>query len=235
MHRSPMHRNPVIGRVLEVFALLTLLTAPWSIRAGEPKRGIVTGRVELKTELRTKPARENVVVWLENVPGERTKVDEATLAISQRDKRFTPALSVVTTGTTVSFPNDDHVFHNVFSLSKAIRFDLGLYKSGTSKQVTMSEPGVVDVYCNIHPEMAARVLVRSGSHHVVVDREGRFRLPEVPPGTYAIVAWHPGGGEWRGSVTVSAGKTAELEIRVQSDPVDNKHVRKDGTPYGRYK
>ena len=113
---------------------------------------------------------------------------------------------MVETGTTVEFPNDDRIFHNVFSLSQAAKFDLGLYKSGASKRVTFGAPGVVDVYCNIHPDMAATIKVVDSHHFAVTDADGRFRIEGVPAGTHRYVAWLRQGDEVRGAGDRTAGR-----------------------------
>ena len=84
-------------------------------------------------------------------------------------------------------PTDDKIFHNVFSLSRTARFDLGLYKSGESKAVKMKRVGEVDVYCNIHPEMVSKILVLDTRYYAVTDRNGRFSIDGVPPGEYGVV------------------------------------------------
>jgi len=155
-------------------------------------------------------------------------------AIRQVNKAFVPAVSAVVKGTEVTFPNDDMVFHNVFSLSKSKRFDLGLYKAGTTKSVTLTRPGIIDVYCNIHPEMAAKILVLDNPHFAVTTADGRFTIPRVPAGEYPYVAWLARGEPVRGVVTVTAGGEARLDLKLVEVPQANLHTRKDGSPYGRY-
>jgi plastocyanin len=131
--------------------------APSISVAGPSAAGVVAGSVVVLQDGAPKADRSNIAVYLENVPGPPPTPLKGV--IRQRDLSFLPGIMVVPTGTTIEFPNDDKVFHNVFSVSSAARFDLGLYKSGTSKEVTLKRPGVVDVYCNIHPQMAARIKV----------------------------------------------------------------------------
>jgi plastocyanin len=195
--------------------------------------GAVAGTVTLTKDGSPKKDASSIVVYLENVPV--TPPPEAEKFIHQRELTFSPGLLVIVKGTTVSFPNDDKVFHNVFSISKAAKFDLGLYKSGTSKSVTFDTPGVIDVYCNIHPQMVAKIRVVDNQFYAVTKADGAFRIPNVPPGTYPIVAWQAYGEQKRGEVVVAAGGTATTRFTLAEGQEPQRHLRKDGTPYGRYK
>lgn len=232
-----------------------LLLAPAGEPAGPPApaaaatatatAGVVAGTVTLTRERGAlKADRSGVVVYLE-LPTDDDELAEGlddgaeatpppVHTIRQVNKTFLPAVSAVLRGTEVQFPNDDMIFHNVFSLSKSKRFDLGLYKSGTSKSVTLPRAGVIDVYCNIHPEMAAKILVLDNPYFAVSGPDGAFRIEGVPPGTYPYVAWQPRGEPVRGEVTVVAGGEARLDPQLVETPQSNLHTRKDGSPYGRY-
>ncbi len=154
--------------------------------------------------------------------------------VRQINKSFVPAVSAVLRGTEVSFPNDDMIFHNVFSLSTAKRFDLGLYKSGTTKSVLLTRQGIIDVYCNIHPEMAAKILVLDNPYFAVTKADGSFTIDGVPPGTYPYVAWQARGEPVRGTVDVAAGGSVRVDPALVETPQNLVHTRKDGSPYGRY-
>lgn len=193
--------------------------------------GAVEGTVTIKAKGKAKRDRSGVVVYLDGVKGKVPKVDAA---VTQRDKAFTPALTVVTKGSTVEFPNQDKIFHNVFSVSRAQRFDLGLYKSGTSKSVKLRREGVIDVYCNIHPQMVAKIKVVDTGYYAVTGKDGRFRIEGVPAGTYPIIAWQAHGQQYEGSVTVKRGGTATVDLALVEGKAERSHTRKDGTPYGRY-
>jgi hypothetical protein len=110
-----------------------------------------------------------------------------------------------------------------------------LYKSGESKAVTFTHPGVVDVYCNIHPQMVAKIKVLDTGYYAVADKQGSFRIPKVPAGTYQIRAWQPYGDEYQGEVTVKGGEDSIVNVALVEGQVNSRHLRKDGTPYGRYK
>lgn len=236
-------RRPLLSALC--LSTICLVTPPHvEARAGEeagaPATGGVTGTVTVwrgSSDGRAKDDRSGVVVYLDFEPDPDLAASEdppPVREIHQIDKSFRPAISAVEVGTEVRFPNDDKIFHNVFSLSKTKRFDLGLYKSGTSKSVVLTRPGVIDVYCNIHPEMWAKVVVLPHRFFAVTDRDGRFELRDVPPGTYPVAAWHARGEPARGEVTVRPGGVATLELAVVETPQSTVHTRKDGTPYGRY-
>src|SRR5206468_1029942 len=106
-------------------------------------------------------------------------------------------------GTAVDFPNRDRTYHNVFSFSKAKRFDLGRYAGGLSKAIRFDEPGVVRVFCEIHSHMSAFILVFAHRYFATTDAEGRYRIDDVPPGTYTVVAWNDGEArEHRGTAAL---------------------------------
>lgn len=198
--------------------------------------GTVVGKVSVKKPGGGESDPSGVVVYLESVPGALPPEGERPHPqIHQRDLQFSPSLTVVVTGTTVDFPNDDKVFHNVFSFSEASKFDLGLYKSGTSKSVTFRRPGVVNVYCNIHPEMISQIKVVDTVYYAVVGKNGMFRIEHVPPGSYPLVAWRSASPEVRSQVTVAGGGAATVAVELSAGEFDTRHLRKDGTPYGRYK
>jgi plastocyanin len=196
--------------------------------------GAVRGSVTVTVKGKAKADRKGVVVYLENVPGTPPK-PKNNAVIRQREKQFDPPLTIVVKGTTVDFPNEDKIFHNVFSVSRPARFDLGLYKSGTAKSVEMKRPGTVDVYCNIHPEMIAKVKVLDNAYYTITGSDGAFKIENVPAGEYPIVAWLPTGDEAKGTVVVKPGAAAEVKLELSEVAKKDTHTRKDGTPYGRYK
>ena len=135
--------------------------------------------------------------------------------MDQRNETFVPHLLAITAGTTVDFLNSDRIYHNVFSLSKAAKFDLGRYPTGQSKAIRFDRPGIVRVFCEIHSHMNAFILVFSHPYFTITDAEGRYRIDNVPPGTHNIVAWNEGIASEPSPVTVPDGGTAELELTLR--------------------
>jgi plastocyanin len=154
----------------------------------------------------------DAVVWID-APESPQERPAPAVVLDQRNLSFSPHVLAVKVGTTVSFPNHDRVFHDVFSFRDGKRFELGLYPVGAVKHVPFDRPGLSRVFCNIHPGMAAYILVVDTSHFAVSDRDGNFSLPEVPAGTYPYHAWRPGGAILNGSTDVHAGSRLDVQWR----------------------
>jgi hypothetical protein len=152
--------------------------------------------------------------------------------IASKSKRFDPRITVVAAGTTVDFPNLDGIFHNVFSLSPGAKFDLGLYRNGASRTMTFDNPGLVRVYCNIHPQMAAYLMVIDGTIWAQTGPDGNAVLANVPAGRVIVRAWDEKGGDYQGAVDVAAGKTVSLAIALDgSSWHETPHTNKYGKKY----
>jgi plastocyanin len=153
-----------------------------------------------------------VVVYLQGpglIPGVPVR---ATL--TQKSLRFHPEMVVVPVGSTVSFPNEDPIFHNVFSLSKAKHFDLGYYPKGQTRLVKFDRPGVVQVYCHIHTDMSAAILVVPSTLWTRPTPDGSFSMKGIPPGSYELVAWHRSAGFFRRRVTISGGQGLRVNFMI---------------------
>jgi len=144
----------------------------------------------------------DAVVWLETPGAPRPRPESAVL--DQRNLTFSPRVVAVQVGARVKFPNRDRVFHNVFSHHEGKIFDLGLYPVGAVKEVPFEKPGLSRVFCNIHPQMAAYVMVVDTPYFAVSDQAGQFVIRGVPAGTYTYRAWRPGGAIIVNSVVVGA-------------------------------
>lgn len=144
----------------------------------------------------------NVVVWLDARNAPPSKTPRAVL--DQRNLTFSPHVLVVRVGTTVDFPNSDRVFHNVFSFRNGKRFDLGMYPVGTTRPVIFDKPGLSRLFCNIHPNMAAYVMVVDSPYFGISDESGAFSLADVPANRYTYRAWRAGAPELSGPWTAAA-------------------------------
>ena len=156
------------------------------------------------------------VVYLEAAPRGAFEASEGGRAVmDQRNEAFAPHVLAITTGTTVDFPNTDKFYHNVFSLSKTKPFDLGRYSAGNSRQVRFDRPGIVRVFCEIHSHMNAFILVFSHPFFTMTDVEGRYRMENVPPGTYGVIAWNEGTSSEARPITVPDGGIADLDFTLR--------------------
>jgi plastocyanin len=155
------------------------------------------------------------VVYFEDVPADPGQIVPMRGRMNQTDETFVPHLLALTIGSTVDFPNDDNTYHNVFSLSKPKKFDLGRYATGRSKSVTFDRPGIVRVFCEIHSHMNAFILVFAHRFFAVTDQNGRYRIDQIPPGTYRVTAWYEGIALETERVTIPAGATVDLDFRLR--------------------
>ena len=141
-------------------------------------------------------------------------------SLVQKNQRFDPRLVILPVGSTVSFPNADPIFHNVFSLSPAGEFDLGYYPAGETREVVFDQPGVVQVYCHLHSDMSAAIVVVPTQWFAKPDTTGAFAFANLPAGTYGVVVWHRAAGFFRRKVDLSEQSSVELsfEIPLQEAP-----------------
>jgi plastocyanin len=154
--------------------------------------------------------RTHVVVYLEGKLPSRPV--QAT--IEQKNRGFTQDLLAVPIGSTVAFPNEDPIFHNVFSLSKAKTFDLGTYPKGQTRSVIVKMPGIVHVNCHLHPHMSATIVVTPNSWAIRPDSLGAFSFEDLPPGDYTVVAWHKSVGSFRQRVEVVPDGSSKVVIVI---------------------
>jgi plastocyanin len=203
----------------------------------------VTGEVRLIQSNSLRPAKDasQVVVWLVRLQGaEETSVASVSAKhhyrVLQHNKTFEPNLLVVPLGSIVDFPNQDPWFHNVFSLYRGKRFDLGLYQAGSEKEVVFDRPGPSFLFCNIHPQMTAVILTVNSDFFGISDKAGRILIPHVPAGRYAMHAWYESAASSFTDVsqrTIDIGP-GENVLPVLSIPVakhDWSHKDKYGNDY----
>jgi plastocyanin len=218
--------------IVTVAALMSVLPPRAIVRGA--RNGAIAGRVELRrvvppaerrptvADLGTPAAALDIsdrlksVVYLDSAPrGAFEQVETPRAVMDQRGERFVPHILAITTGTIVDFPNSDRIYHNVFSLSKTRQFDLGRYAVGHSKPVRFDRAGVVRVFCDIHSHMNAFILVFSHPFYSVTDNEGRYRIDNIPPGTYNVIAWNEGVSSEARPVIVPDGGVGELDFTLR--------------------
>ena len=165
------------------------------------------------------PEIRNVVVHLTDVTF-RGALPVARTELRQEHETFLPHVLAIVRGSTVDFPNDDPIFHNVFSLSSAASFDLRRYPKGQSRSQQFPKSGIVKVFCNIHSHMSATILVFDHPYFAIPSLDGAFELPNVPPGQYTLVGWHERVGQRRADVRVERGRatTVDLSLPVEDRP-----------------
>jgi plastocyanin len=221
-----------IRRALAAAALVFAALAADSALAQEG--GVIEGRVALfRKKLFGKPERasevRDAIVYVTGFSGAATGLEQATL--DQQGEQFVPRLLPVVAGQAVVFPNRDRIYHNVFSVSPVKSFDLGQYKSSDPpKRERFERPGLVPVYCNIHPHMIAYVVVLENAAYALAEPDGRFAIRGVPPGRHTVYAWSPGAEPVRRELEIAPGArvTADFELVGSALP---SHKRKDGSDY----
>jgi plastocyanin len=135
-------------------------------------------------------------------------------SIVQREMRIIPRVTAITVGTEVDFPNQDNVFHNLFSLSEPKRFNLGRYPPGESESVEFDEPGIVRLFCDIHSDMSAVVIVLNTPFYTRPAADGSYRIQNLPPGSHRVVAWHERAPPDTMTVTVTDGRESQLDFTL---------------------
>jgi plastocyanin len=207
--------------------LIPLLLA---LLSPQPPGGTIEGRVVLMRAEAPAPDASNAVVWLDGVSAGSGPA-AARGEMRSEQKKFAPRALVVRRNATVQFPNADAIYHNVFSVSGANRFDLGLYRGGAAREKKFEEPGLVRVYCNIHPQMVGFVMVVDSGFAAVTGPDGSFRFEGVPAGPLTLKVWHEETGEVRAPVTVRAGD-APVTVRLDATAFKPQaHKNKYGKDY----
>lgn len=180
---------------------------------GAPLATSAYGRRDIAPKATSRgPEIGNVVVFLSGT--EAASVAPMRARIEQRHEQFVPQVTVVTTGSTVEFPNSDPYFHSVFSLSRAGTFNLGRYRSGESRARQFTEPGIVKVFCEIHSQMSASIIVLDHPWFATPGADGTFTIANVPAGERTVVAWHERIGEKRERVRVTAGGVTRVNFTL---------------------
>jgi plastocyanin len=172
--------------------------------------GSITGKVKVFRARRS----ADVVVYLADVPG-TYKPPANHPGLDQKNLIFVPHVLPIVVGTTVDFANSDNVKHNIYSTSKAKKFNLGTYGSDIVKQVTFDTEGEVALACNVHAEMSAYIIVLPNSYLAKTGNDGSFTITNIPPGQYTLKTWHEKKRPYHQKVTVKAGNTTEINIELK--------------------
>jgi len=204
-----------------------------------PAQQALKGHVQLSRNGHSIPNAANAVVWLTPLGAaiDPPRQDPTHIPqLVQKNKSFQPSLVVIPVGGKVEFPNHDPFFHNVFSIHQGKTIDLGLYESGAARKIRFSQPGVSYIFCNIHPQMSAVVLVLRTRLFTVTDTDGSFQINRVPPGRYKLSVWYELTPQSESAgldqeVEVSAGTVEVPKITLHSSDTRPEHLNKDGQPY----
>jgi len=198
----------------------------------------VSGRISiLEKDNKPTPDLGDAVLYLDAPTGASVAAPATTVEIAITEKVYAPHVVVVPVGSTVRFPNHDPFNHNVFSVSEPNQFDLGLYGRGVTKSQTFAQPGLVRVYCNVHPRMVAYVFVMANRYYAQPGTDGSFVIDNVPPGRYRLHVWHE-RIPTEVIKDVTAGALPELQVALNArgyrwEPHRNKHGRPYPTNAGR--
>ena len=205
-----------------------------------PRPVQVSGRINI-LEKNNKPSPDlgDAVLYLESPVATAAGAQPVTVEIAITDKTYAPHVVVVPVGSSVRFPNHDPFNHNVFSQSEPNSFDLGLFGRGAARSQTFSHPGLVRVYCNIHPRMVAYVQVMANRYFAQPGADGSFTIDNVPPGSYRLHVWHERiPAEVVQEITAGNGAEQPLEIALDArgyrwEPHRNKFGKNYPTNAGR--
>jgi len=196
--------------------------------------GNVGGKVSFVTKRGQNPIASETIVRLEPVGTRAPKTAPGKFQMVTRGKMVIPHVLAIPVGSTVDFPNDDPISHNLFSLSSNNAFDLGLYRRGAGKSQRFDTPGLVNVYCNVHPNMSAVILVMDTPYYAFADQGGNYSLSGVPAGRYRLIAWNEQGGEIGSPIEVTAAGTVTGNVALMLDSRNyrlTQHMNKLGKPY----
>ena len=236
----PSRYTPLLALVPLLWSRDVGLASVMPAATPAPQTGRIVGKVEVSSALASRRPRfriyadagpgavppaqndngiarelRNVVVYLAaDSPDARALASAGRGAMTQRSERFEPRVLAVVQGTRVDFPNDDEVYHNVFSLSSTRAFDLGRYPKGDTKSVLFEKRGVVQVFCHIHSDMSGVVLVLPNRFFAAPDSAGEYSIDGVPAGEYTIVGWHERAKPVSRKIRVVAGETTTINFRL---------------------
>jgi plastocyanin len=195
----------------------------------------LTGSVSFTSKRGQKPVISETLVWLEPLSGTKPS-RSVTAQMITRSKALVPHVMAIPLGSTIQFPNDDPIIHNLFSVSSVNAFDLGLYKKGAGKTQKFDRAGVVNVYCNVHPNMSAVIHVMETPYYAFADPTGAWRIEDVSSGKYRLNVWSEIGGSAQSIVEVASSGQVKGSLQMNLDSRNYRsapHLNKYGQPYSR--
>lgn len=214
------------------------VVAVLAVGMGTAAASRVAGRIIiLEKDNKASPDLGDAVLYLEGPKSPADRAPRTTVEIAITDKVYAPHVVVVPVGSTVRFPNHDPFNHNVFSVNEPNQFDLGLYGRGEVRSQTFTQPGLVRVYCNVHPRMVAYVFVMENRYYAQPGTDGAFSIDSVPPGRYRLHVWHERiPTEVVKDVTAGPGGDLQIALNARGyrwQPHRNKYGRNYPTNAGR--
>ena len=191
---------------------LFFLGFAWVVPA---ESGVLFGKVEIRSK-NQQPLGVNsgVVVYLKEVNGNKGFSSKTRPAMASENMKFSPDILPILVGTSVVFPNKDDSIHNAFSTSEAKKFDFGRYGYGEENSVSFDKPGVVNVFCKIHPQMAGTILVLENPYFTTTDENGNYTLKDIPAGNYTLVSWFPFGNSQEKKVELTKESKTEADFSL---------------------
>src|SRR5438067_4180182 len=177
----------------------------------------VGGKVNFIMKRGQTPVINETLVWLEPASGKAAPRPPAKFQMTTRGKTLVPHVLAIPVGSTVEFPNDDPISHNLFSLSTNNSFDLGIYRRGAGKSHKFDTQGVVNVYCNVHPNMSSVIHVMGTPYYTFADPAGNYALADIPPGKYRLLVWNEQGGQSNADIEVSTSGTVAGSLALTLD------------------
>jgi hypothetical protein len=213
--------------------LLPVAVCALTLLAAELGAVVVNGKITFVTKRGQRPVVQETLIWLEPISAKPTTLRRppSPFEMTTRGKMVLPHVLAVPAGSSISFPNEDPISHNLFSLSAGNAFDLGLYRKGPGKTQKFDAPGVINIYCNVHPNMSAVVHVMPTPYYAWADAAGNYSV-DVPPGKYRVVAWNEQGGRSDAVIDVTSGISGNVALTIDSRNARlMQHLNKEGKPY----
>ncbi|HVT45463.1 MAG TPA: hypothetical protein VMT00_13860 [Thermoanaerobaculia bacterium] len=222
-------------RVLIALALFTGAAAGPLMAAGAE----LSVKVDFVSRRGQRPVAAETVIWLEPAGGAKPArpAEPQRAQIVTRAKNLAPRILPVPVGSVIRFPNEDPISHNLFSLSAGNSFDLGLYRRGAGKEQQFGTAGIVNIYCNVHPNMSAVVVVMESPWFTMADANGTATFRNVAPGKYRLIAWNEQTGSAANDIEVVNERQIRGDLTVTIDSrnfrAPGSHTNKYGKPYAK--